>query len=123
MAHIAKTVKTKGLIDSSGKPRHKSRSLKRVQKRLPGGRTVVKYKHKKTSKHKCAVCKNLLHGVPRGTSSQIKKLKKSERKPERPFSGQLCPPCTRKILVLKAKVKYEKLTEKEVPISLKSYVF
>ena len=56
--------------------RYRSRSYKRVYKNTPGGENVLRYKKKKPSKHVCAECGKLLHGVPRG--------------------GYLCSSCARK---------------------------
>jgi len=121
---MARTRTQKGStkIEMSGRLRHRSRSLKRVQVRTPGGRTVTKYKKKKTSKHKCAVCKEVLHGKPRGISSKIKALPKSRRKINRPFGGMLCSKCSRKVISLRAKLKNGSITLNDVPISLRKFV-
>ena len=60
--------------------RFRSRSYKRVHKNTPGGENVLRYKKKKPSKHVCAECGAVLHGVPRG----------------RPYGGYLCSSCARK---------------------------
>ena len=75
--------------------RYRSRSYKRMNKTTPGGVNVLRYKKKKTSKHVCAKCGALLHGVPRGRSYEINKLSKSKKRPNRPFGGNLCPKCAR----------------------------
>ena len=54
------------------------------------------YKKKKPSKHVCAECGAVLHGVPRGRPYEIAKLAKSQKRPNRPFGGYLCPKCARK---------------------------
>ena len=46
--------------------RFRSRSYKRVNTKTPGGVNVLRYKKKKPSKHVCAECGAVLHGVPRG---------------------------------------------------------
>lgn len=97
-------------------------AFKKIQRRTPGGKTVVHAKKKMTSKHKCAICHGLLHGTPRGSRVEIRKLAKSKRRPSRPFGGQLCSTCTRKIVALKAKVKNKLMELKEIPISLRSYI-
>ena len=56
--------------------RYRSRSYKRVYKNTPGGENVLRYKKKKPSKHVCAECGKLLHGVPRGRPYVINKLAK-----------------------------------------------
>ncbi len=88
-------------------PRYRSRSLKRVYVKLPGGRVTIHYRKKKVDYPKCAICKKPLHGVARGRKSEIKKLSKSERRPERPYGGYLCSRCMRE--VIKAKVRGEAL--------------
>ncbi|MCC7553452.1 MAG: 50S ribosomal protein L34e [Methanobacteriaceae archaeon] len=76
--------------------RYRSRSYKRVRKNTPGGENVLRYKKKKPSKHVCAECGCSLNAVPRGRPYEIKKLSKSQKRPNRPFGGNLCPICTRK---------------------------
>jgi len=75
--------------------RYRSRSYKRIHKKTPGSRTVLRYKKKKPSKHVCAECGKLLHGVPRGRPYEIRKLSKTKKRPNRPFGGYLCSQCTR----------------------------
>ncbi len=83
--------------------RYRSRSYRRVFKKTPGGKTVLRYKKKKTSKHVCAECGKLLHGVPRGRPYEIRKLAKSKKRPNRPYGGYLCPECTRRVFKSEAR--------------------
>jgi large subunit ribosomal protein L34e len=54
-------------------------------------RVIVK---KKTSNHKCAVCRKTLHGMPHGKRAfEVKKLSKTQRRPENLLSSILCPEC------------------------------
>ena len=69
--------------------RFRSRSYKRTNTKTPGGVNVP-------SKHVCAECGAVLHGVPRGRPYEIGKLAKSQKRPNRPFGGYLCPKCARK---------------------------
>ena len=78
--------------------RFRSRSKKRVAKKLPGGRTKIFYREA-SGKAKCAICGKPLHGVPK--YDKHRKLPKSMRAPNRPYSN-LCPSCSRKILIEKA---------------------
>ncbi len=57
--------------------RFRSRSYKRIHKNTPGGANVLRYKKKKPSKHVCAECGKVLHGVPRGRPYEIAKLSKT----------------------------------------------
>ena len=43
--------------------RFRSRSYKRTNTKTPGGVNVLRYKKKKPSKHVCAECGAVLHGV------------------------------------------------------------
>ena len=83
--------------------RYRSRSYRRRQVRTPGGKTVLRYKKKKTSKHVCAECGKLLHGVPRGRPYEINKLSKSKKRPNRPYGGYLCSECVRKVFKKEAR--------------------
>lgn len=89
----------------------------------PGGkksRVVVK---KKTSKHKCAVCKATLHGMPHGKRPlEVKRLRKTERRPENLLSSILCPKC-RKVAYLDAVMLKQNLkTEKDVDLRYLKYI-
>lgn len=84
-------------------PRHRTRTLKRVKVRTPGGRVVIHYKKKKPNKAKCANCKKPLSGVPRLRSNELRKLSKTEKRPERPYGGYLCSECMRKLMKEKAR--------------------
>ena len=67
-----------------------------LKKRAYGPGPHAKDKKKKPSKHVCAECGAVLHGVPRGRPYEIAKLAKSQKRPNRPFGGYLCPKCARK---------------------------
>ncbi|AEF96048.1 50S ribosomal protein L34e [Methanotorris igneus] len=84
-------------------PRYRSSSYRKVYRRVPGNRTVIHYRRKKPAKHKCAVCGNILNGVPRGRPVEIRKLAKTEKRPERPYGGYLCPKCLRRLMIQKAR--------------------
>ncbi len=94
----------------------------KIKRKTPGNRVATHKRREKTSKHNCALCGAVLHGVKRGTNSQIRKSKKSQRRPERPYGGQLCTRCTRKVIVLKAKVRFGLVKPEDIPLSLRSFV-
>ena len=73
----------------------KSRSLRRVKVKTPGGRVITHYRERKPEKSKCGVCKGGLSGVPREIPSKIGKLSKSQRRPSRYAGGNLCSKCSR----------------------------
>lgn len=86
---------------------YRSRSLKRKYTRVPGGKSVLHYKRRKTSYHKCAQCGALLGGVPRGNPAQIGKFSRSERTVSRPYGGYLCSACLKRMLISKARSEME----------------
>ncbi|MBU0530824.1 MAG: 50S ribosomal protein L34e [Candidatus Aenigmatarchaeota archaeon] len=77
------------------RPALRSRSMRRVKKKTPGGRSVIHYSKKKPKPAVCASCKAKLHGVPRDLPYKIGKLAKTKKRPERPFGGHLCSKCAR----------------------------
>jgi len=77
-------------------PRYRSRSLRRVKIRTPGGKLVIHYEKRHKKFYRCAICGKPLFGVPREPA----KFAKSSRRPERPYGGFLCAECYRKRLVL-----------------------
>ncbi|MBU4501864.1 MAG: 50S ribosomal protein L34e [Nanoarchaeota archaeon] len=81
----------------------KSRSLRRVKVRVPGGTTKLVYKQRKPSKAKCSSCGVILKGVLRANNSKMKNTAKTKKRPERPYGGVLCGKCTRKLMIQKAR--------------------
>jgi|YelNatPaOPRAMG01_1025707.scaffolds.fasta_scaffold170724_2 large subunit ribosomal protein L34e len=73
----------------------RSRSLRRIKVKTPGGEYKTRYERRGGSKPKCALCKKPLSGVPKGKVSDIAKLSKTEKRPERPYGGYLCPKCSK----------------------------
>jgi len=96
--------------------------MKKVKRRMPGGALKFIFKRKMHSKHKCAICSGELSSVPRGKPTIIKRLTRSARRPTRPFGGQLCSKCMRKVVAMKAKLKLKAISADAVPISLREYV-
>ncbi|MBT3395416.1 50S ribosomal protein L34e [archaeon] len=88
--------------------KHKSRTLRRVFVKSPGGNTKIQYRKRKTAKLTCVECGKGLHGIPNLIRSRFKNLPKSKKKPQRPYGGNLCSACTRKKMLLKAKSFMEK---------------
>lgn len=75
------------------RPMYRTRGWRRVVRRIPSSEVVVHYEKRKPSRAKCAICGAELHGVPSLRPSKLVKLAKSERRPERPYGGYLCPSC------------------------------
>jgi large subunit ribosomal protein L34e len=74
---------------------NRSRSLRKVRKRSPTGRPITHYVKKRPNVPSCADCGKHLHGVATGLTSEVKKLNKSEKRPDRPYGGNLCSRCSR----------------------------
>ena len=85
----------------SGK--HKSRSLRKVFVKTPGGKTKIHYRSKKPKKPICAEDGTQLHGIPRLKASKMKNLSKSKKRPSRPFAGVLSSKAMRRKMKEKAK--------------------
>ncbi len=83
----------------------RSRKLRRVYVRTPGGRTVVHYEKRKHDVPKCAICKRPLNGFPK---LRTKDLRKGHRPPSRIFGGYLCHQCLEKFIVEKVISSYQK---------------
>lgn len=84
-------------------PRQRSRSLRRVYKKVPGGRTVIHYEKRKPGKAKCGSCGAVLSGVPRERPYKMRNMAKTLKRPERPYGGNLCTKCTRVLMKAKAR--------------------
>ena len=87
------------------KPKHRSRSLRRVQKKMPGGSTRQRYVSRKPKVHKCAGCGTELKGIPRLTPQKAKNTPKTKKRPERPYGGYLCGRCAREKIKEEARIK------------------
>lgn len=83
--------------------RHKSRTFRRVKVKTPGGKTITSYRKRKPAKALCSETKKPLHGVARGKPSELKKLPKTKKRPERPYGGVLSSSAMRKKMKAKAK--------------------
>ncbi|MBI4447343.1 50S ribosomal protein L34e [Candidatus Woesearchaeota archaeon] len=74
---------------------YKSRTFRRLFKKLPGGTTKLTYKRRKPSKAVCSNCGDVLKGVPNKLPYKMKRLPLTKKRPERPFGGVLCSKCVR----------------------------
>ncbi|MEM2022046.1 MAG: 50S ribosomal protein L34e [Zestosphaera sp.] len=70
----------------------RSRSLKRVWRRVPGGNAKTYYRRGKSHVVVCSVCGRELGGIPR-SSNVLRKGVRTSKRPERLFGGVLCPSC------------------------------
>jgi large subunit ribosomal protein L34e len=101
---VGKKSKTAQKVQREGRYGHfKSRSIRLISVKVPGGRTVIHYKYKKPKKAHCARCKAPLAGVPRERPYKIRKMSKTQKRPERPFGGMLCSRCMRAEIIKRIK--------------------
>ncbi len=81
------------------RPSKRSRTLRRVYVKTPGGNNKILYKNRKPKQAQCSNCGLILHGVARGNSSFIRNLSKSSKHPKRMFGGKLCYNCTKREII------------------------
>ncbi|MBW3013143.1 50S ribosomal protein L34e [Candidatus Woesearchaeota archaeon] len=81
----------------------RSRTLRRVHVRTPGGKTVLRFKRRSPKSAKCGRCGAVLPGIPRKIPLRMKNLPKTRKKTARPYGGNLCSKCTRLVLIEKAR--------------------
>lgn len=98
--------------------RRKSKSLRKVFRRTPGGRTVEHYEPRKPKKAHCAGigCDAVLKGVPRERPHKMQNMPKTKKRPSRPYGGVLCSRCMRLKITQEARkkeVRKEGITEEE----------
>ncbi len=80
------------------RPAYRSRALRRVRVRLPGGETTVHYEKRNPGPARCARCGRPLNAVPRLRPNRLGKLSKTSKRPERPYGGVLCARCLAELL-------------------------
>ena len=78
------------------RPSLRTRSLRKIRKKLPGGASVIHYVKKRPGKAACANCGKELHGVASGLTSRVRSLSASKKRPNRAYGGRLCSECSRK---------------------------
>jgi len=71
--------------------------------RTPGGRSKVQFVKKKTAPARCWMCGTLLAGVPRVRPSELARIPRSSRRPNRPYGGNLCSRCSRQLIKERAR--------------------
>ena len=84
-------------------PRLRSRSLRKIFRKVSGGRTSVHFKKRKPKVAKCGSCGAVLKGVPRALPFKMRSMTKTKKRPERPFGGVLCSKCMRKEIINKVR--------------------
>ena len=85
------------------RPNQRSNTLRKVFVKTPGGVTKVHYRKRKPSKIVCGGCGKQLSGVPNERPHKLRAMSKSSKRPERAYGGNLCPACTKRVLIEKAR--------------------
>lgn len=80
------------------RPAYRSRSKRRVYVKTPGGRVVIHYESRRPGSATCAFCGKPLSGVPRLNPSGLRKLAKTEKRPQRIYGGVFCVNCLERFL-------------------------
>lgn len=84
-------------------PRLRSRSLRRIFRKVPGNRVSLHYKKRKPPAARCGNCGAVLKGIPRELPFRMRSMAKTKKRPERPFGGILCSRCMRQKIIDKAR--------------------
>jgi large subunit ribosomal protein L34e len=75
--------------------KRRSRTLRRIMKRTPGGVTRKFYVKRKSNQAHCSRCGTPLPGTPRASARQLQKMSATKKRPNRPFGGYFCTRCMR----------------------------
>jgi len=59
---------------------------------------VVHYYRRRPKRAHCPLCGRILGGVPNLRSVHMKKLAKTQKRPERAYGGILCPACLARMI-------------------------
>ncbi|MEW5955812.1 MAG: 50S ribosomal protein L34e [Candidatus Micrarchaeota archaeon] len=103
-------------------PRMRSTNAKTRMRRTPTGRRTQIQKPKKPSPARCALCACILQAVPRRGRSEMAKLSKTEKRPERVYGGVLCAACSQQLVKEKTRLATGVLLRSEVPITHLKYI-
>ena len=79
--------------------RYKSRTLRRVFRRVPSSKIKLQYRKRKPRNAVCGSCGALLKGVPRERPYKMRSMSRSKKRPQRPYAGNLCSRCMRKKII------------------------
>ncbi len=77
------------------------KSLRKIFKKVPGGKLKIHYEKRKPARAKCASCGKPLAGVPKERPYKMKKLPKTKKRPQRIYGGILCHSCTKSKIIEK----------------------
>ena len=80
-----------------------SHSFRKLPRKIPGGSWKIATERKKSSMPVCAITGKMLHGVPNARGTEMERIEKSKRRPERPYGGMLSSRETRLMMTKKAR--------------------
>src|SRR3989344_3724023 len=103
-------------------PRLRSTSAKAHVRKTPRGRTSVFYRPKKPAYATCAICGMRLQAVPKRAPAYMRKLSKTEKRPERLFGGVLCHACVQELLKERIRLQSGTLQKDEVSLMHLKYL-
>lgn len=89
------------------KPRQRSRSMRKIFRRTPKGKTKIFTKRRKKEKNSCELC-----------GMEIKRIKSDARV----FGGKLCPRCVVKIISIYTRVINGEIKMEDVGVIYRNYV-
>jgi large subunit ribosomal protein L34e len=72
-------------------------TFRKVKVKVVSG-VKIHHKRRKPSKAKCGKCGKALAGVPNEIPSKMQNMPKSQKRPERPYGGNLCSKCMRELI-------------------------
>jgi large subunit ribosomal protein L34e len=99
-------------------PRNRSNSVRKIQKRVQTGESRTHYRRRvKGKRHHCAITGEELTGV-----HSVRGMKKSQRRPSRPFGGRLSPSAARKVIKLRARLEQGDIKMEQIPIEILPYI-
>ncbi|MCX8166623.1 MAG: 50S ribosomal protein L34e [Candidatus Micrarchaeota archaeon] len=100
------------------KPKNRSRSMRKLYRKLPSGKTVTRFKRKNSENmQRDAITKEPLQGT-----SNSRKLSKSEKSVTRKYGGYLSHRNVQKIMEYATLIEQGELSLKDVPLSMRKYV-
>ena len=71
------------------RPSLRSHSQARIKTRIPGNKMRIHYIRRRPKHAHCPVTNVKLHAVPRLRPAQLRKLNKTQRRPNRPYGGRI----------------------------------
>ena len=86
-------------------PYKRSRTLRRLQVKLPGGRTVWHYEERKPRNAKCGKCGSALKGIKRERPVKMRNMARTMKTVQRPYGGNLCSRCMRSLIIGRARAQ------------------